>query len=117
MFDLPPNHQPFTATRLVPVRGSLISWTKPNELGHAANVEQVNGDGSCYISEQNPPTGWGPNNKTLAKATLANRPSTVNGKTTYYTLRGYVNPKLPQRPGTFTAKEPTPSESDIRTDG
>lgn len=86
----------------VPVRGGLISWRKPNEDGHVGNVERVNSDGSVDMSEQNWPTGSGPIARTLTAAKLQNRPSTVNGKTSYYTLAGYVNPNRETAIGTMS---------------
>lgn len=92
----------------VPVRGSLISWTKPNDPGHTAIVERAYSSGSCDISEQNWPTGAGPNNMTLTAASLQSRSSTVNGATSYYSLRGFVNPNRPSAIGTlYTNKTAT----------
>jgi surface antigen len=89
----------------VPVRGALISWSKPNQPGHAANIERLNSDGSADIAEQNWPKGSGPNSKTLTAAALQRRSSTVNGQTSYYTLQGFVNPNRPTALGTlYTAK-------------
>ncbi len=84
----------------VPVRGALISWSKPNQPGHAANIERLYSDGSADIAEQNWPKGSGPNSKTLTAATLQSRSSTVNGQTSYYTLAGYVNANRPTAFGT-----------------
>ena len=92
----------------VPVRGALISWSKPNQAGHAAVIERVYSNGSADISEQNWPTGSGPNGKTLTAAQLQSRPSTVNGVTSYYTLVGYVNPNRATAIGTlYTTKTST----------
>lgn len=90
----------------VPVRGSLPSWTKPNDYGHVGVVERVNSDGSCYISEQNWPSGQGPNAKTLSAADMVKRTSRLsNGTTATYSLAGYVCPNRPSGIGTlYTAK-------------
>ena len=85
----------------VPVRGALIAWTKPNQPGHTGIVERAYSNGSCDISEQNWPTGYGPNNKTLSAASMQSRSSTVGGVTTYYSLRGFVNPNRPSSFGTL----------------
>lgn len=89
----------------VPVRGALISWSKSGEPGHAGNIERLYSDGSADISEQNWPTGSGPGTKTLTAAKLQSRPSTVNGKTSYYTLAGYVNPNRPTALGTLSTSK------------
>jgi surface antigen len=89
----------------VPVRGALISWSKPGEPGHAASAERIYSDGSADIGEQNWPKGSGPNSKKLTASQLRSRPSTVNGKTSYYTLAGFVNPNRPPALGTlYTSK-------------
>jgi surface antigen len=90
----------------VPVRGALPSWTKPNDYGHVGVVERVNSDGSCYISEQNWPSGQGPNAKTLSAADMVTRTSNLsNGTKVKYYLAGYVCPNRPSSIGTlYTAK-------------
>lgn len=90
----------------VPVRGALPSWTKPNDYGHVGVVERVNSDGSCYVSEQNWPSGWAPNAKTLSAADMATRTSNLsNGTKAYYYLAGYVCPNRPSGIGTlFTTR-------------
>lgn len=92
-----------------PVRGALASWTKDGEPGHAGSIERVNNsDGSCDISEQNWPTGWGPNGKTLSAADIKNRPSKRTTGTVYYTLAGFVCPNRPSAFGTlYTNKTAT----------
>jgi surface antigen len=90
----------------VPVRGALPSWTKANDYGHVGFVERVNSDGSCYISEQNWPSGKGPNAKTLSAAEMVKRTSNLsNGTKAYYNLAGYVCPNRPSSIGTlYTVK-------------
>jgi surface antigen len=86
----------------VPVRGSLASWTKPNDYGHVGVPERVNSDGSSYISEQNWPSGQGPNAKTLSAAEMVKRTSRLsNGTTATYNLAGYVCPNRPTSIGTL----------------
>ena len=97
-----------------PVRGALVSWTKPNDFGHVAAIERVNLDGSCFISEQNWPIGRAPEAKTLSAADMVKRTSRLsNGRTATYSLAGYVCPNRPSGIGTlYTAK----INNDLRLD-
>jgi len=99
----------------VPVRGALSSWAKLNDYGHVGVVERVNSDGSCYISEQNWPSGYGPNAKTLSAADMVRRTSNLsNGTKAYYSLAGYVCPNRPSSIGTlYTAKPGSALQLDV----
>lgn len=100
MFDYV-TETPTTYRDSVPVRGALISWKKSGAPGHTANIERLYSDGSADISEQNWPTGSGPNSKTLTAAKLQSRSSTTaSGQVSYYTLAGYVNPNRAPAIGT-----------------
>ena len=95
---------PYVYRDSVPVRGSLISWTKGSAPGHAAIVESPNIDGlgKALISEQNWPLHWGPNSKNLDAAALLRRTSTAaDGTVSIYTLAGYVNPNRATAIGTL----------------
>lgn len=94
---------PYVYRDSVPVRGSLISWKRGSDYGHAAVVETVNvdGKGGALISEANWPHGRGPQPTTLTATELQRRA----GKTDSFTLGGFVNPNRPTAIGTlYTAK-------------
>ncbi len=86
----------------VPVRGSLVSWTKPGNFGHVAVVERVDTDGrgSCDISEQNWPVGAPPTPKPVNLSASA-----MKKRSSSYSLAGYVCPNRPTSIGTlYTSK-------------